>query len=508
MMLFTLNDAPIDAAALNQLLHADAAGACAMFEGRVRNHNDGRDVERLEYEAWNKLAHREGARIIAQAVSRFGLERGFCVHRTGKLEVGDIAVWVGVSAAHRDEAFAACRYIIDRVKAEVPIWKKEHYTDGDAEWVNCHRCAVHGESDDGRAARYARQICLPEVGTDGQQRLTDSRVLVIGAGGLGSPALMYLAAAGVGRVTVCDRDTLEASNLHRQILFDTEGVGESKTRLALRRLEALNPAVELAGIEAPLTAANVEQLFAEHDLVLDCTDNFAIRFLLNDAAVLTSTPLIAASVYQYEGQLQLYDPSDKGACLRCLWREPPATGHLGNCATAGVLGPVAGVFGALQAVEALKFLLGFPDSLKGHMLLFDLRSYRTRLVETRADDNCLVCSHATPLSTLHGTDETIESVEVDLTTLPSHQRTEFTIVDIRDRMETDADPLNELNHVNIPAEQLFSETDVLDADQRYLLCCGIGFRSRILAELLRQRGHGNIYSQRGGITGLRTGTWP
>ncbi len=508
MMLFKLSEASIDTAALNQMLQADAAGACSIFEGRVRNHNNGRDVERLEYEAWSKLAHREGARIIAQAVDRFGLERGFCVHRIGKLEVGDVAVWVGVSATHRDEAFAACRYIIDRVKTEVPIWKKEHYADGEAEWVNCHRCAASAESADDITERYARQICLPEIGADGQQRLTDSRVLVIGAGGLGSPALMYLAAAGVGRITVCDRDNLEASNLHRQILFDTRSVGKSKTRLALRRLEALNPAVELAGVEEHLTAANIEMLFAEHDLVLDCTDNFAIRFLLNDAAVLTSTPLITASVYQYEGQLQLYDPANKGACLRCLWQEPPATDHLGNCATVGVLGPVAGVFGALQAMEALKFLLGFPDSLRGNMLLFDLRSYRTRLVETRPNDNCLVCSHATPLSKLHETNAAIESVEVDLATLPSHRRTEFTIVDIRDRMETDADPLIELNHINIPVELLFSQTDVLDADQRYLLCCGIGFRSRIVAELLRQRGHENIYSQRGGITGLRTGTRP
>ena len=508
MILFKLIDTPIDTAALNQLLQADAAGACSIFEGRVRNHNNGRDVERLEYEAWSKLAHREGARIIAQAVERFGLERGFCVHRTGKLEVGDVAVWVGVSAAHRDEAFEACRYIIDRVKVEVPIWKKEHYSNGEAQWINCHRCTASTEFDDDIADRYSRQICLPEVGVDGQQRLTDSRVLVIGAGGLGSPALMYLAAAGVGLITVCDRDSLEVSNLHRQILFDTQSVGKSKTRLALRRLEALNPAVELAAVEEPLTAANIEKLFAEHDLVLDCTDNFAIRFLLNDAAVLTSTPLIAASVYQYEGQLQLYDPSDQGACLRCLWQEPPATDHLHNCATAGVLGPVAGVFGALQAMEALKFLLGFPDSLKRHMLLFDLRSYRTRLVETRPNDNCVVCSNATPLSKLHETNAAIESVEVDLTMLSPHQQREFTIVDIRDRMETDADPLNELNHINIPAELLFSQTDALDRGQQYLLFCGIGFRSRVIAGLLRQRGYENIFSQRGGITGLRTGTRP
>lgn len=504
-MLFTLNNSPIDTVALNQMLQADAAGACAIFEGRVRNHNEGRDVERLEYEAWDTMAHREGTRIIAQAVECFDLERGFCVHRTGMLAVGEVAVWVGVSAPHRDEAFAACRYIIDRVKAGVPIWKKEYYTDGEAEWVNCHRCSAHGETADSKAARYARQICLPEVGAEGQQRLAESRVLVVGAGGLGSPALMYLAAAGIGRITVADRDNLDASNLHRQILFDTQGIGKKKTQLALRRLEALNPAVELVAIDEPLTAANVEKLFAQHDLVLDCTDNFSIRFLLNDAAVLTSTPLIAASLYQYEGQLQLYDPLQKGACLRCLWREPPAAGLLGNCATAGVLGPVAGVFGALQAVEALKFLLGFPESLGRKMLLFDLRSYRTRLVKTLPDDDCLVCGHATPLQTLYALDAPNESIEVDLATLPSDKRKEFTIVDIRDHLETNSDPLNELSHVNIPANMLLNRTDVLDADQRYLLFCGIGYRSRVLAELLRQRGHGNIYSQRGGITGLRSG---
>lgn len=506
-MLFSLKDSPIDTVAFGQMLQADAAGACAIFEGRVRDHDEGRDVERLEYEAWNTMANREGTRIIAEAIKRFGLEHAFCVHRTGMLAVGEVAVWVGVSAPHRDEAFAACRYIIDRVKAEVPIWKKEYYTDGEAEWVNCHRCALYTESADSSAVRYARQICLPEVGAEGQQRLAKSRVLVVGAGGLGSPALMYLAAAGVGRITVADRDTLEVSNLHRQILFDTQGVGKKKTRLALRRLEALNPAVKLVAVDEPVTVANVEKLFAKHDLVLDCTDNFAIRFLLNDAAVLTSTPLIAASLYQYEGQVQLYDPLDKGACLRCLWREPSAAGLLGNCATAGVLGPVAGVFGALQAVEALKFLLSFPESLGRNMLLFDLRSYRTRLVETHPDVDCLVCGHATPLGTLYAADASIESVEVDLAMLPSHKRTEFTIVDIRDQLETNSDPLNELDHVNIPAEMLLNATDVLDTGQRYLLFCGIGYRSRILAELLRQRGHGNIYSQRGGITGLRSGTW-
>lgn len=507
MSLFSLNGTALDTAALGEVLRVDAAGACAVFEGRVRDHNDGRAVLRLEYEAWDKLALREGARIVAEAIDRFRLERAMCVHRTGTLSVGEVAVWVGVSSAHREEAFAACRYIIDHIKHEVPIWKKEHYADGKAEWVNCHRCAVPAApaADADPKVIYARQICLPEVGEAGQKRLAGSRVLVVGAGGLGSPALMYLAAAGVGRLTVCDRDTLEVSNLHRQILFERRDLGGSKTRLALRRLEALNPQVELVGVEEPLDASGIEALFAGHDLVLDCTDNFATRFLLNDAAVLTATPLISASIYQYEGQVQLYDPSRDGACLRCLWRDPPATDAIGNCATAGVLGPVAGVFGSLQAAEALKFLLGFPDQLDGQLLLLDLRTYRMRTVRTHRDEGCPVCTRAATLDELHGSGSGDSTpIELDITSLPASEQSGFTVVDIRETAEIHADPLLEMKHLDIPAHRLIDDSALLTGEGQYLLCCSIGFRSRNLVELLRQRGHANVYSQRGGIAVLRS----
>ena len=249
-----------------------AAGGYASFEGWVRDHNDGRRVRRLEYEAFEALAIKEGSRIVQQAIEKFGVSRAACVHRVGDLAVGELAVWVGVSAAHRQEAFAACRYIIDEVKHRVPIWKKEHYEDGDSGWVNCERCAevavdhvhdggmphAHDEHQDtattGFAHDYSRQVALPEVGQAGQQRIRNASVLVIGAGGLGVPALQYLAAAGVGRIGILDGDVVEASNLHRQPLYGVADIGRPKAVAAADRLRSLNRDVRCDAIVSDATA--------------------------------------------------------------------------------------------------------------------------------------------------------------------------------------------------------------------------------------------------------------
>ena len=238
MSRFDLSGAPVDLDALRALLQNPGSGGFCTFEGWVRDSNEGRAVDGLDYEAYEDLARAEGDLIIEEAIARYGVTDVRCVHRTGALNVGDLAVWVGVAAAHRDEAFRACRYIIDEIKHRLPIWKKEHYLDGDTAWVACthvHREHEH-EHDHVRHDRIGppfapdysrRQIRLKAVGDAGQARLAAARVLVIGAGGLGCPVLSYLAGAGVGTLGIVDGDRLDASNLHRQTMYDARGTWAS-----------------------------------------------------------------------------------------------------------------------------------------------------------------------------------------------------------------------------------------------------------------------------------------
>ena len=215
-------------------------------------------------------------------------------------------------------------------------------------------------------------MALREVGPQGQARLRAASVLVVGAGGLGVPVLQYLAGAGVGRLGIVDGDRLEPSNLHRQTWYALADCGREKATLAATRVQALNPEVHVEVHALRLDAGNAERLAQAYDLIVDCSDNFSTKFLLNDVALRTAKPVLFASVYQYEGQLQLVAGDDASPCLRCVWPEATRDGIVGNCAEAGVLGPVPGVFGSLQALEALKLLLGLPGLAKDEMLIFDL----------------------------------------------------------------------------------------------------------------------------------------
>jgi molybdopterin/thiamine biosynthesis adenylyltransferase/molybdopterin synthase catalytic subunit len=385
---FRFSTEPLDTAALQDALRDQTCGGFAAFEGWVRNHNEGHAVTRLEYEAFAELAEKEGARIVAAACAKFGATRAACVHRVGSLALGDVAVWVGVSAAHRDEAFRACRFIIDEVKHRVPIWKKEHYVNGDSGWVNCERCAAHGAQAVEATPDYSRQMALREVGAAGQEKLRRASVLVVGAGGLGVPVLQYLAGAGVGRLGIVDGDRLEPSNLHRQTWYALADCGTHKATLATRRVQALNPEVRVEAHAVRLDHTNAEQLAAGHDLILDCSDNFSTKFLLNDLALRLRRPVLFASVYQYEGQLQLVRGDDAAPCLRCVWPEATRDGLVGNCAQAGVLGPVPGVFGSLQALEALKLLLGLDGLRADEMLIFDLVTLSTQRLRARRAAGC------------------------------------------------------------------------------------------------------------------------
>ena len=504
MSAFRFSNEPFEPADARASLANPEAGGYAAFEGWVRNHNEGLAVTRLEYEAFEALAVKEGERIVAEAKRRFPILDAACVHRVGALGIGELAVWVGVSAHHRDEAFAACRYIIDEVKHRVPIWKKEHYVNGDSGWVNCERCAEHAhehESSQPTQPDYSRQVALNDVGPAGQVRLRAARVLVVGAGGLGVPVLSYLAGAGVGTLGIVDGDVLEASNLHRQPLYALDEVGRPKAELAAARLRALNPEISVRVHAERLDTRNVVQLLDAHDLAIDCSDNFATKFLLNDACVLARKPAIFASVYQYEGQLQVYRPDEDNACLRCLWPEATRDGLVGNCAEAGVLGPVPGVLGSLQAIEALKLILDLPGQLRGELLLLDLLSLATHRIRAPRAAPCRsgTCARITAIAP---PTEAPADLEVTFGSLARAAHDGYAIIDIRDAREVASAPMTGVEHAHIPMSALLEDHHALDPERRYLLVCARGSRSRATALELRHHGLPRVFSLRGGIAGL------
>jgi sulfur-carrier protein adenylyltransferase/sulfurtransferase len=544
---FRFSRTPINVESLRQELADPTCGGYTSFEGLVRNSNEGMSVRHLEYEAFEPLAVKEGEKIVAEAIKRFGIARAACVHRIGDLGIGEMAVWVGASARHRDEAFRACRYIIDEVKHRVPVWKKEHYENGDSGWVNCERCAVpgaltadtgahahehdhsghshthghdqaqkpgehhHGDSDhghnphgrgDGSTGRdlatvpdYSRQIALKEVGPVGQSKLRAARVLVVGCGGLGVPVISYLAGAGIGRLGLVDSDRLEASNLHRQTMYALAEVGELKADLAAKRVQALNPDVDTRIHAVRLDATNAADIVAQYDLVMDCTDNFSTKYLLNDVCVQKRVPAIFSSVYQYEGQIQVVRPD--GPCLRCIWPEATRDGIVGNCSEAGVLGPVPGTFGNLQAFEALRLLLNLPGQLGQELLMFDLLTMSISRLRTKRS-----ASHPDhALTSQTPTDST--PVELDFDSLEDAQAAGFKIIDVREPHELAAAPTPAKNARHIPMAQLLYGNPPFKPEGKELLVCASGKRSLAAAQELRSRGATEISSLRGGIAKLR-----
>ena len=543
---FRFSATALDLSALRGELADPTCGGYSAFEGWVRNHNEGQPVTHLEYEAFAELAVREGERIIGEACARFGVDNARCVHRVGDLALGELAVWVGVSARHRDEAFKACRYIIDEVKHRVPIWKKEHYASGDSGWVNCERCAtapkngpgdaahahgeVHGEAHDHHhhdhhhhdhhhhdhaqapratlAPDYSRQVNLREVGAAGQAKLRAARVTVVGAGGLGVPVLQLLAGAGVGQLRIIDGDRLEPSNLHRQTWYALADCGEPKAALAAARVRALNPEVEVDAQACRLEASNGASLLAGSDLIIDCSDNFATKFLLNDFAQSLRVPTIFASVHQYEGQLQVVDPRRGGTCLRCLWPEATRDGVVANCAEAGVLGPVPGVLGSLQALEALKLLLALPGRLGDEVLTVDLLGLAVSRLRARRRAACVDdcppsqagLQQACERAALGASMEQAEPAQLSFADLAVARASGYALIDIRDAREIAAAPLPE-PALAIPMSELLEGRN-LPGDGRYLLVCARGTRSLNTTLALRERGIHGVFSLVGGAQGL------
>src|SRR6202161_3607353 len=242
---------------------------------------------------------------------------------------------------------------------------------------------------------YSRQILLKESGLQGQAKLSLARVLIVGLGGLGSPVMQYLAGAGIGFLGLIDADVLHASNMHRQPIYALADSGKTKADLARAAIAAINPAVRVEAHVAPFNADNALELIRRHDIVVDCSDNFRTKYLINDAAVLAHKPAVFASVYQYEGQLQVYKPAGGHACLRCLWPDAIGDAVVGNCAQEGVIAPVPGVFGTLQTLMTLKILLGLPGQLAGELLLLDFTNFSSLKIKAprRAECGSSGCAH-------------------------------------------------------------------------------------------------------------------
>ena len=259
--------------------------------------------------------------------------------------------------------------------------------------------------------RYSRHIILPEVGGKGQKKICQSKMLILGAGGLGSPVALYLAAAGVGRLGVVDDDQVDLSNLQRQVLHTTKDVGRDKTQSAKEKIEELNPDVEVITYQERLDSKNILEILEDYDVVIDGTDNFTTRFLVNDACFMTKKPLVHGAILQFEGQAITIIPGD-GPCYRCIFREPPPPGLVPSCQQAGVLGVIAGTIGTIQATEALKIVLGEGELLVGRFMLYSALDMRFRMVKARKDNHCPLCGEAPTITDLSDYEEVCEMGEI------------------------------------------------------------------------------------------------
>src|SRR5271167_734005 len=343
---------------------------------------------------------------------------------------------------------------------------------------------------------YSRQMLLTEVGAHGQAALARARVLVVGLGGLGSPVLQYLAGAGVGCLGLVDADLLDPSNLHRQPIYALSDAGKPKVELARAAIFDINPSVRIEAHAARFNADNALELTRGYDVIVDCTDNFRTKYLINDAAVLAQRPAVFASVYQYEGQLQVYKPQAAHACLRCVWPDAAADGVVGNCAEAGVLGPVPGAFGALQALLTIKILLGISGQLDGELLLLDFMNFSSlklkapRRAECRAP-GCALIRDLAPED---------RGIEIRLRSLHEAAERGLEVVDIRSAEEYAAEP--SLGK-HIPMPRLLADPGVLNSGREVLLVCASGKRSLAAARELRERGVA-VRSLAGGLRNLET----
>lgn len=349
-------------------------------------------------------------------------------------------------------------------------------------------------------ARYARHILLPEVGAAGQERLKAAKVLLVGAGGLGSPAALYLAAAGVGTLGVAEFDAVDPSNLQRQVLYGTGDAGRPKLEAAARRLADLNPSVTVVPHPGRLTAEHALETVRRYDLVVDGSDDFATRYLVNDACALAGVPDVYGAVYRFEGQASVFWAA-KGPCYRCLHPEPPPPGLVPNCAEAGVLGVLPGVVGTLQAAEALKLLLGLGEPLVGTLLVYDALAADFARLALKKDPACVLCGPRATLKSLVDYDRLCGAEGPVPTVSPEAFKAALAggagVLDVREDAEVAERPVPGARH--IPLGQLESRLGELDPAARLVVVCRSGARSAKAVRLLAAKGFAGASSLAGGL---------
>jgi molybdopterin/thiamine biosynthesis adenylyltransferase/rhodanese-related sulfurtransferase len=357
--------------------------------------------------------------------------------------------------------------------------------------------------------RYHRHLILPEVGAEGQRRLKAASLLLVGAGGLGSPAALYLAAAGLGHMGIVDADDVELSNLQRQIIHDTADVSSAKVASAERRIHALNPHVEVVTYRARLTSSNAMEVLANYDVIVDGSDNFATRYLINDACVLLAKPNVYGSVLRFEGQASVFSSGD-GPCYRCLFREPPPPALVQNCAESGVLGVVPGLIGVIQAAEAIKLITGVGDTLVGRLLLVDALRMQFRTIDLARDPECVACGRREITSLIDyeafcgvGQRDIERVVESDDEITPAALASRLErgeaplLLDVREPYEWEIARLPKARLV--PLDSLPDVLDSLNPREEIVVYCHHGLRSAAAVEWLREQGFSLTRNLVGGI---------
>jgi molybdopterin/thiamine biosynthesis adenylyltransferase/rhodanese-related sulfurtransferase len=359
-------------------------------------------------------------------------------------------------------------------------------------------------------ARYSRHLIMPEVALDGQKKLKAAKVLTVGTGGLGSPLALYLAAAGIGTIGIVDFDVVDESNLQRQIIHGTSDVGRPKVESARDKIKDINPNVEVRVHEEALTSENALEIFADYDVIVDGTDNFPTRYLVNDACVLLGKPNVYGSIFRFEGQASVFW-AEEGPCYRCLYPEPPPPGLVPSCAEGGVLGILPGAIGVVQATEAVKLILGIGEPLIGRLMLYDALGMSFREMKLRKDPGCPICGENPTVTELIDYEEFCGIPQANAVA-QENGVPEITVQELKQKMDAGEDinvldvrEPHEYDVANIgvklvPLGELPRRLAEFDQNENFAIHCKTGGRSATAVKLLQDAGFGNVYNVKGGIT--------